>query len=133
VNDELKAAAERLVSREPILDVYCPRKPGEQWTHHASQIAYGLRTQDQVTLANWAAPLLDGTAIDEAWFASEFAEREPGPYVRWKGLHFEVACGIYIGVHEDALLICGCHVCETTATRGQLRLLALALGIELKE
>lgn len=63
--DPATAAAERLqrvIGGENILDVYCPRKPGEQWTHLALQIANGLRADDAETLATAYAPLLQRLA-----------------------------------------------------------------------
>lgn len=77
-------------------------------------------------------PADEDEPITEDWFENEFASEGVIDYDGWRGVHFEVGCGIYIGVSGKSLLINNCSCSRNQSTRGQLRQLCKALGIELK-
>lgn len=79
-------------------------------------------------------PSDDDSPIDEAWFAHEYRHEEPMQYDGWRGVHFEVGCGIYIGVCESSLLILN-TICsrKPTSTRSDVRRLCRSVGVYGKE
>lgn len=130
MTDELQAAAERLKTYEGgTLHIPCDVEAA-LWT-----------------LANWALPLLDPTPIDEAWLREcgwkgwdVPSEEEPyslyvpaGEFVTWE-LRLAWGYGLsMVRLHDNRKLVVESVELVNAKTRGQLRLLCLALGIELKE
>ena len=102
------------------------------------------RTQslfDHAAIAAWALPLLDSTAIDEAWLRSVGFEVEYDD-LRDREFRFQLDDDRWIAAFAPSDLLGYSLRIEGNAsyalladysTRGQLRLLALALGIELNE
>lgn len=89
---------------------------------------YSQLMDDQRDLANWAAPLLDETPIDEAWL------RDIATACVWliDDCEFLPPSNVYFRVTDKVRAIVGRSTVAVITTRGQLRLLARALGIELK-
>ena len=162
INPEARAAIERLrrhEAGEPMLEIYCPRKQGEEWTHMAPTIAYEQLQDDRVIAARELlriAPLFDRyadeTPIDEAWLRSvgflpdgedtgEFARKiwsagetedygtDPAMHIVWSTIDDSCWLEAYDRDGKSLAVI----ELDGIKTRGQLRRLTDALGIELKE
>lgn len=94
------------------------------------------QAKDLVRTSNECLRLMDETPIDEAWLLSAgFTHRHPHPISREKSLiiddlevwAFLCGDGWEWGAHWGTTLL------REIATRGDVRLLAVALSIELKE
>lgn len=147
MSDELRAAAERWRQRQT--DDGC--ETDDDYHEPTSDF------EDNHTLANWAAPLLDPTPIDEAWLRacgwkqwpddSEFAEYDlylpMADEISWEcrlayqsnGIYALRMCAeeVHAGLVSESVELFGSRNRKVVVTRGQLRLLCLALGIPLKE